>query len=62
MTKTSTNRYKVTIKLKTGGGTGTVTGSRSSGPTRTAQRQWTRQRVPDPLADPADAAGDLTGS
>ena len=56
MTKTSTNTYKATITLKTGGGTGTVqfkvdgtdTAGSASGP----------GSVPDPLTDPADAAGD----
>jgi flagellar hook assembly protein FlgD len=42
MTKTSTNRYKVTIKLKTGGGTGTVR-FKVVGTDIGGQRQWTRQ-------------------
>ena len=43
MTKTSTNRYKATIKLKTGGGTGTVR-FKVVGTDTGGQRQWTRQQ------------------
>jgi flagellar hook assembly protein FlgD len=43
MKKASTNHYKATIKLKTGGGTGTVR-FKVAGYDTGGQRQWTRQQ------------------